>query len=224
MLNFKTSQLFLAMIVVALASAFSATNAFALSDGHATCNYCHDLHGGPGNNLLNQPNQSDHVLLVEVVCSNCHDAVDPPIATAPQVLSHNYDRGNDDYRYISCRECHDPHDNQNNAGSGTNLKMVGFKRDPADLASGFASAKIRLIDGDNRSHTATNTITDVYYENAGPTVWDYAVGANDNNVCEVCHSGEDFTNHRGRDRRGDDCQACHTHLSGFDRPWGSGWP
>lgn len=226
MMNTQASRILQIMIVVVFLSAFSATNLYALSDGHATCDYCHALHGGPGNNLLNQPNQSDHVLLVEVVCSNCHDAVDPPITTAPQVVSHNFDRGNDDWRYISCRECHDPHDNQNNAGGGTNLKMVGFKKDSADPSSGFATAKIRRIDADgspNTSHTDPNYITDVYYENAGPTTWDYAKGSNDNQICEVCHSDRSFSFHHGRSP-GDDCQECHKHSSGFDRPWGSGWP
>ncbi len=194
-------------------------SAVALSDKHASCDYCHNLHGGPGNNLLNQPNQSDHVLLVEVVCSNCHDAIDPPIASAPQVLSHNETRGFGDWRYISCRECHDPHDDQANAFGGVNLKMVGFKLDPANLGSGFATARIRRIDNDNRSHSAAGTITTVRYENAGPATWDFAVGASDSHVCEVCHSTEDFSDHEGNgDVRGTDCTACHAHGGGFDRP------
>ncbi len=217
-MNVKTSRILIALNFVFSAVLFTAINAFALSDGHATCNYCHDLHGGPGNNLLNQPNQSDHVLLVEVVCSNCHDAVDPPIATAPQVVSHNFDRGNDDWRYISCRECHDPHDNQNNAGGGTNLKMVGFKLDPADLTSGFAAAQIRRIDSANQSHTDTGTVTDVYFETATDFVDGSQVAPYDR-ICEVCHRDEDFASHSwgGNDVVGRDCQDCHAHSDGFDR-------
>lgn len=220
-MNVKASRVLLALFVVSSAVLFTAANTFALSVGHATCNYCHDLHGGPGNNLLNQPNQSDHVLLVEVVCSNCHDAVDPPIATAPQVVSHNFDRGNDDWRYISCRECHDPHDNQNNAGSGTNLKMVGFKKDPADISTGFATAKIRRIDnidGDQRSHSDPATITDVYFETATDFV-DNSEVAPYNRICEVCHRNVSFSSHEGEGNViGRDCQDCHTHGTGFGPP------
>lgn len=218
-MNFKTSRSVLVFLVVFCASALAAGQALALSDGHATCDYCHDLHGGPGNNLLNQPNQSDHILLVEIVCSNCHDAVDPPIATAPQVVSHNVDRS--DWRYISCRECHDPHDNQNNAGGGNNLKMIGFKLDPADLTNGFATAKIRRIDnidGDQRSHTEPSTITDVYFETSTDFVDGSEVVPYDR-ICEVCHRDVSFSGHKGEGNViGRDCQDCHTHSTGFGRP------
>lgn len=220
MMNFKASQILLSLLIVFSAVIFTVGNAAALSDGHATCNYCHDLHGGPGNNLLNQPNQSDHVLLVEVVCLNCHDGIDSPIAGAPVVLSHNDDRGYGDWRYISCRECHDPHDNQDNAGEKPNLKMVGWVMDPANIPSSYANAKIRRIDNDNRSHTSTaaGLITDVYFETATDFVDGSEVPPYDR-ICEVCHRNENFSDHEGEgDVVGRDCQDCHTHGTGFAKP------
>lgn len=181
----------------------------ALSDQHE-CSFCHNLHAAPGFSLLNQSNAANHVLTVENVCLACHG----PLGIATEVDVHNPDRS--DYRRISCRECHDAHDNKINSNNNENQKMVGFTRDPADLPSSFATSKIRLIDGDNRNHSAPGTIRDVIYENAGPSVWDFARGANDNNICEVCHSDEDFSDHRGQDRRGTDCRRCHNHGDGFN--------
>lgn len=218
MKNFKTSRILFALFFVTTVLLLNSGIALALSTGHTTCNYCHNLHGGPGNNLLNQPNQSDHILLVEVVCMNCHDGVDPPIAGAPVVLSHNDIRGYGDWRYISCRECHDPHDNQENAGGGTNLKMVGWVMDPANIPSGYATTKIRRIDISNQSHTATGTVTDVYFE----TTTDFVDGSGSgpyDRICEVCHRNVNFSSHEGEgDVVGRDCQDCHTHGTGFGPP------
>ena len=188
---------------------FFPGEALALNPNHQ-CSYCHVSHGAPGFSLLNQANQANAILTAEVVCLSCHG---PTGIATKKAAVHNTARS--DWRRISCRECHDAHSNQTNYLSATNLKMVGYIRDPANLTSGFATAKIRRIDSNNQSHTNAATIRDVRYENAGSLTWDFAVGANDNHICEVCHSTENFANHRGQDRRGTRCVQCHPHSNGF---------
>jgi predicted CXXCH cytochrome family protein len=214
MKNFKASRIVLVLLALVV-SVLSGGEVFALSAGHATCNYCHDLHGGPGNNLLNQPNQSDHVLLVEVVCSNCHDAVDPPIADAPQVLSHNaLDRDSDDWRYISCRECHDPHDNQDNADGNANIMMVGYVRDPANITTSFASAKTRLIYDSNRSHSDPSTIKDVIFEDRDQPGTDFH-RSDARGICASCHPDRNLSEHTQNFLNANRCTRCHAHSNGF---------
>lgn len=224
-MKFKASQLLPVLIAVSVAVVFTAGNAVALSDGHATCNYCHDLHGGPGNNLLNQPNQSDHVLLVEVVCSNCHDAVDPPIATAPQVSTHNpNNRVYGDWDYISCRECHDPHDNQVNADGGSNLKMVGFRLDPANLPSGSSTAQIRLISNgggngpiDNQDHSDPAFLTDVIFADREQPDTDFH-RSDGRGICAICHPVRNLNGHTQTFLNTNNCTRCHAHGAGFNPP------
>jgi len=221
-MNFRTSRIVLTLLVLLAISAFAVGDVLALSDGHATCNYCHDLHGGPGNNLLNQPNQSDHVLLVEVVCSNCHDAVDPPILTTPQVATHNpNDRVYGDWDYISCRECHDPHDGQPNADGGTNIKMVGSRLDPANLPSGSATAQIRLINNgggngpvDNQDHTDPAFLTDVIFEDREQPGTDFH-RSDGRGICAICHPDRNLSKHSQNFLNSNRCTRCHAHSDGF---------
>jgi hypothetical protein len=188
----------------------------ALNTNHR-CSYCHVGHSAPGFSLLNQANQANSILTTEVVCLNCHGPTG--IATRKADV-HNQTRT--DWRRISCRECHDAHTNKTNSAGGTNLKMVGYVLDPANLNSGFATAKIRRIDnidGDHRSHSAVATVQDVLYANAGPVTWDFADGsAPYTKLCETCHSDRDFADHEGGDRRNRSCLPCHGHAGGFPRP------
>ena len=151
------------------------------------CSFCHDFHGNPGYSGLLIAESS------ELVCLSCHSVsindTDAAEVHNPNGLASNQSG------YITCRECHDAHDNQ-----GGNVKMVGYRRDAENWSSSFTIPGIRK-EVPNTVGLTYNVVTftgstDFYIANSaqfGP--------------CEVCHS----PNHNA----GQDCTACHGHSGGF---------
>jgi predicted CXXCH cytochrome family protein len=85
------------------------------------CTYCHGLHGGDPDQLLQNT-------IVEDLCRSCHDgSFDPdgpggPLPPAPVATVHTNDpTGNSCCGpfQVTCNECHDPHSNQENHCSGS---------------------------------------------------------------------------------------------------------
>lgn len=173
-----------------------ATPGHALLAAH-DCSFCHDLHGAPGTNLLSYTD-------TEVLCLSCHATA---IGTTEAAAVHNPALVNSDQPgYITCRECHNPHDNVVNSQGTTNIELVGFTFDPA-TGQRFAEARIReeLVTGygpyrpvefaDRTQFNIDNT-----YPGRG--------------ACQVCHS----PNHN----QGQTCTECHgandtqhDHARGF---------
>ena len=81
---------------------------------------CHSLHGAAGGALLQEVDG-------ESTCLSCHG----PLGTATEVTIHDpngYGVGN--LGYITCLECHNPHNNDRlNVNGGTNIKLLGVEID-----------------------------------------------------------------------------------------------
>ena len=151
------------------------------------CSFCHDFHGNPGySGLLIAENS-------ELVCLSCH-SVSINDTDAAEVHNPN-NRASNESGYITCRECHDAHDNQ-----GGNAKMVGYQRDAQNWSSSFTIPGIRK--------EVTNTVGLTYnvVTFTGSTDF-YIANSAQLGPCEVCHS----PNHNA----GQDCTACHGHSGGF---------
>lgn len=171
---------------------------YALLAGH-DCSFCHDLHGAAGSDwLLND-------VAVEAVCLSCH-AVDIDIDTLAAAVHNPLGRASNQTGYITCRECHDPHDNFININGNTNIKLVGIRFDPV-TGQKFTTAKIRQETG-----TALGAYLDVTFDDRTDFNIPGALNTQ-RGACEVCHSG----NHRA----GQICTECHDnstrhrHFNGF---------
>ena len=99
---------------------FAPGSATALMSDHE-CAFCHSLHNAPGFSLLNQPSQADLVLTAEVVCLSCHGPLGSSSLTADV---HTNGGSSFPSNRISCIECHDAHDHQQNINGVDNLNMV----------------------------------------------------------------------------------------------------
>ncbi len=162
-----------------------AVPAQALLENH-DCSFCHDFHGGPGYSALLTAVSS------ELVCLTCH-TVD--INTTKSAQVHNpLGLSSNQPGYITCRECHDAHDNQ-----GGNVKMVGYKRDAQNWGASFIAPGIRK----ELPSTVGLTYNVVTY--TGPA--DFNIAGSTVGACEACHA----SNHKV----GKDCTLCHGHNSGF---------
>lgn len=173
------------------------------------CAYCHQLHGAPGFALLKETQ-------IETLCLTCHG---PGGTSTLKADVHTNDKNSNYLPFrISCRVCHDPHDNLPNWLGGTNIKLVGSEQD----TTGYARITYPVPDGD---------ILDVVYESRGTDAGEpslHSFADNDENgdtvydgVCETCHTltghhrnnpSEDHSHHVG-----ETCTRCHAHLDGFLR-------
>lgn len=176
----------------------------SLIAGH-DCNYCHDIHGAPGFTLLKDAQ-------IESLCLTCHGA--GGISTLKAEVHLNDRNSSYPVFRITCRECHDPHDNGGNWLAGVNIKLVGSSQD----ATGYA-----------RITTPNSGVRDVVYESRGldagqPTLHSFADGDQDGNgyydgVCETCHTLTRY--HRNtadgnhNHNTGDTCARCHPHVNNF---------
>lgn len=198
----------LAFIVVAAAALLSLIvpgSAGALITSH-NCNYCHNVHGASGYALLNDAQ-------IETLCMSCHG---PAGLSTLKAEVHINDRNSAYLPFrITCRECHDPHDNVRNwLGVLRNIKLVGSRQD----TSGYA-----------RISTPNSGVLDVVFESRGSdagqaTLHSFADADEDRNgyydgVCETCHTLTRF--HRNtaagnhNHNTGDTCVRCHPHSGSF---------
>lgn len=170
------------------------------------CSFCHQLHGAPGFSLLKNPQ-------IEALCLTCHGPGGPSTLKADV---HTNDRNSSFPPFrITCRECHDPHDNRTNWLGGTNIKLVGIDVDGTGLAK---------ID------TPNSGVRNVVFESRGtdagdPSLHSFADADEDGNgvydgICEVCHTGTKF--HRNNPsgghshNTGKTCTRCHEHVNTFN--------
>jgi predicted CXXCH cytochrome family protein len=196
--------LLIAIAVAAALAVLAPRNAQALIAGHS-CNYCHNVHGAPGSTLLKEAQ-------IETLCISCHG---PAGISTLKAEVHLNDR-NSLYPVfrITCRQCHDPHDNNGNWLGGRNLRLVGSRQD----ATGYA-----------RISTPNSAIRDVVFESRGfdagqATLHSLADADQDGNgyydgVCETCHTLTRYHlntaagNHTHN--TGDTCMRCHPHAGNF---------
>ncbi len=202
---------FAALIIIILVVAISTvpflwpSGAQALLASHQ-CNYCHNLHGAPGFTLLNNSQ-------VEALCLTCHGP--GGISTLKAEVHQNEVRSSYPAFRITCRECHDPHDNQGNWRGGVNIKLVGSRQD----ATGFA--KIVTVNSGTRHVVFESRGTDA----GQPSLHSFADADEDGNgyydgVCETCHT---LTRLHRNDasgghshNTGKTCTAsCHPHTNFF---------
>lgn len=175
-------MLFTAVLLVG-SGAFTPAEALLASHD---CSYCHDFHGNPGYSTLLIAENS------ELVCLSCH-TVD--INSTKSAAVHNPGGlASDQPGYITCRECHDAH-----SSSGSNVKMVGYKRDAQNWSANFTAPGVRK----ELPSTVGLTYNVVTY--TGPT--DFNIAGSTVGACETCHA----SNHKV----GKDCTLCHGHNSGF---------
>jgi predicted CXXCH cytochrome family protein len=177
------------LLVGLLVSSLAAPRpAQALLASHE-CSFCHDFHGAPGiDGLLNQVSS-------ELVCLSCHSV---SIGSTSAAVVHN-PRGlsSSQSGYITCRECHNPHDNI--AG---NLKLIGYSYDPQNPSVSIADPSIRVE----------------LLSTSGPPVYNAVIFASSSDfnrpdsqgACEACH--DPYHN------EGKDCTTCHAHDAGFPAP------
>ena len=180
------------------------SSAQALLPSHQ-CNFCHNMHGAPGFTLLNNAQ-------AEALCLTCHGPGGISTLKA-DVHSNATPRSSYPPFRISCRGCHDPHDNVANWMGGRNIKLVGSRQDATGLA---------------KISTPNSGIRHVVFESRGtsagqPTLHSFADSDQDTNgyydgVCETCHTltghhrnnAPDLSHHTG-----DTCTKCHAHINRF---------
>jgi predicted CXXCH cytochrome family protein len=177
----------------------------ALNPDHGTCSICHSLHSAPGQSLTNDA-------VVEVLCLSCHG----PAGTASKKAEVHTNKDGSSYIpfYMTCTDCHNPHDNIGNRCGGINLAQVGNKLD----STGYA-----MIPSPNSGDRY------VVFESRGsdvsqPTMHSFADNDEDGDgyfdgACETCHT--QASNHRNNSSgnhthyQGTTCIACHPHDNKF---------
>jgi len=171
---------------------------YALLADH-DCSFCHDLHGAASSDWL----LSD--VAVEAVCLSCHavsinDTDAAAVHNPAGVLSN-------EVGYITCRECHDPHDNYVNDNGNTNIKLIGIRFDPV-TGQRFSSAVIR-----EELPGGFGPYRPVIFEDRT----DFNIDGNypGPGICQICHDP--------RHNQGNACTDCHggggsqhDHVLGFE--------
>jgi predicted CXXCH cytochrome family protein len=182
----------------------------ALNPDHGTCSICHSLHGSPGQTLTNDA-------VVEVLCLSCHG----PAGTATKKAEVHTNKDGSSYSFfMTCPDCHDPHDHRGNWLGGTNLAQVGKKLD------GSGDAMVPTPNSGDRYVVFVSRGTDA----GGPSLHSFADNDEDGNAyydgaCETCHTLA--LNHRNNSSgnhshyTGTNCIACHGH-DGFFHGAGGG--
>jgi predicted CXXCH cytochrome family protein len=191
------------MLMIALTTAFSSLHFFAgvnpclaLVDAHECVN-CHVMHGSPAYSLLSgAPAVSG--IVVEDLCLDCHDTDQGSVAAAASHNPNGRSPGHKDY--ITCRQCHDPHDNYINVNGDMNIKLVGIRFDP-ETGDRFPYAVIK--DTNNGTGYVPVTFASRNDFNISGT------GIGQMGICEVCHD----PNHRA----GQACTDCHAPLGSGNR-------
>ena len=190
-MNLRTLSVISLFAAVSVFSTAFAPEAQALISGH-DCSDCHSVMGASGSTLLNDAS-------VEVLCMSCHAT---GIGSVAAVDVHV---GDDFSHRISCIECHDSHDHQQNINGVDNLNMV--------LGTITVMTSLGDIDA---------VFADKDYSDDGN--YDYInINSAGDGVCQVCHTLT--SNHRNdgtnsTHKQGFDCVGCHAHATGFDKAKG----
>jgi predicted CXXCH cytochrome family protein len=188
------------------------------------CTYCHGLHGGDPDQLLQNT-------IVEDLCRSCHDgSFDPdgpggPLPPAPVATVHTNDpTGNSCCGpfQVTCNECHDPHSNQENHCSGSGPTAA------CPFGDGSQRVNLKLV-LDTVVSPSSGTKRAIIFESRGTDVGDpYLYGFcdkdEDNNdvwdqVCDVCHEGavrrHHFDGSANHHQDGATCTkgGCHLHSN-----------
>ncbi len=175
----------------------------ALMSDHECAN-CHQLHGAPGFTLLNQSG-ANLVLTAEMVCLTCHGPTGSSSLTADV---HTNGGSSFPSNRISCIECHDPHDHQQNINGVDNLNMV--------LGTITVMTSLDPIEFPNDIDAifADKDYSDGSHDYSKPDV--PATG-----LCQVCHTLTKFQTNDGlatKHKVGESCTtSCHPHSNGFDK-------
>jgi len=168
------------------------------------CNTCHNLHGGPAmfGGLLTD-------ISGEATCLGCHG----PLGIATEASVHNPNgRSPDQFDYITCMECHNPHDNRTNVLGGTNIKLVGIEFDyNDDPPAQYNEAKIR-----EEINQALGPVKDVVFEVREGAATDFHRTADLRGPCAICHTFQ-TSQHNNRFLDSETCTRCHSHANGFLR-------
>ncbi|UCH95301.1 MAG: cytochrome c3 family protein [Candidatus Aminicenantes bacterium] len=182
----------------------------ALNPDHGTCAICHSIHSAPGQSLTNED-------VVEVLCLSCHG----PGGTATKKAEVHKNKDGSSYSFfMTCPDCHDPHDHRGNWLGGTNLAQVGKKLDSS------GDAMIPTPNSGDRYVVFESRGTDA----GGPSLHSFADNDEDGNTyydgaCEACHTLA--LNHRNNSSgnhshyTGTNCMVCHPH-DGFFHGAGGG--
>ncbi len=204
-----TFCLFAALAVLAL-TAYPPSPAQALIAAHLDyngCDTCHDLHGGPAlfGGLLDDVTR-------EATCLGCHG----PLGIATEAAVHNPNRRDPDrFDYITCMECHNPHDNQPNVLLGTNIRLIGIEFDyNASPPEPQTLATIREENG------GLGPIRNVVFEVRSGAVTDFH-RADRQGICAICHASTNENEHGLTFLQGATCTnglGCHPHSFQFLPP------
>ncbi len=187
-----------------------AAASVALNPNHE-CTYCHGLHSGVSNPLLNEAS-------VEATCLSCHG----PGGIAIEVDVHRNDNMNSccaPFR-VTCDNCHDPHDNPTNWRGNQNLKLVLAEITPPGDTLTVGGGGPRQVVFENLSGDFS------FCDQEGPNGvpgYPQPDGAWDN-VCDVCHANWDLDRHHydadltsnNHHQNGATCTNCHEHVTGFN--------
>ncbi|TYO96306.1 putative CXXCH cytochrome family protein [Geothermobacter ehrlichii] len=191
----KDSRMPLLLILLLLLLPLKAEALIAAHQNYNGCDTCHSLHGSASDTgLLDE-------FSTETTCLACHG----PLGIATEAAAHNPDnRLPGEIGYITCLECHNPHDNRGNSAGGTNIRLIGIEYDYNDSPpTWYPDAGIR------EENKTLGVVRDVVFESDVDGSADFNRG-DGLGVCEICHS----PNHK-RDR---DCTSCHDHATGFLPP------
>lgn len=195
---------FVLVIAILAVIIYSPGSTDALNPDHGTCSICHSSHSAPGQTLTNDA-------VVEVLCLSCHG----PAGTATKKAEVHTNKDGSSYSFfMTCPDCHDPHDHRGNWLGGTNLAQVGKKLD------GTGDGMIPTPNSGDRYVVFESRGTDA----GGPSLHSFADNDEDGNTyydgaCEVCHTLT--LNHRNNSSgnhahyTGTNCIACHPHDENF---------
>lgn len=188
-MNFKQTVLKAALLLAVVAWISGARPAEALLATH-DCSFCHDFHGAPSPSGLLKYSSS------EVLCLTCHSTIN---GTTDAAAPHNpRNLPSDQQGYITCRECHNPHDN-----IGSNIMLVGYKYDPQNNRS-FSVPTIREeLTTSDPANPVYKTVT--FASMTSPTADYYRHDGK--GACEICHTSNHLI--------GRDCTLCHLHSKDF---------
>ncbi len=202
MKNSMSLAKYVVIVLVAMVLLMSDSgSASALMSDHE-CAYCHSLHGAPGFTLLNQPSEANLVLTAEMVCLSCHGPDGDSSLTADV---HTNGGTSFPSNRISCIECHDAHDHQQNVNGVDNLNMV------LETITVMTSLDPTGFPNDIDAVFADKDYSDGSYDYSKPDA---------SGICQVCHT---LTNYQRNDgyksghQAGNDCMSCHPHWKGFDK-------
>lgn len=168
------------------------------------CSFCHNVHGATGSPLLSNAQ-------VETLCLTCHG---PGGVSALKAEVHK-NKTCSSYRpfRITCRQCHNPHDNVASWTTGTNIKLVGA------VTSSLGYAQIVTTNSGTRYVVLQSLGTGT----SQPSLHSFADSDQDGNgcydgVCETCHTLTKHHRNNAPDTKhhtGDTCTICHAHADRF---------